>query len=35
MLENNTEDAENNQSSEVKPEKPQELTEAKPLILPK
>jgi hypothetical protein len=30
MLENNTEVAENNQSSEVKPEKPQELTEVKP-----
>ena len=30
MLENNTEDAENNQSSEVKPEKIEEVTEAKP-----
>ena len=35
MLENSAEDAENNQSSEVKPEKPQELTEAKTIDLPK
>ena len=35
MLENNTENPENNQSSDVKPEKPQELTEAKTIDPPK